>query len=82
MKGLAKEASRSSVDASFRARRKYHGRSSWWSPLDAVRRKMRGNREKAAVFANLASGCCWTAASLHKRGLSPTPRCELCGADN
>eukprot|EP00971_Amphidinium_carterae_P056659 1119998-Amphidinium_carterae.1 len=81
MKSLAKEASRSCIDASYRARRKLHGRSSWWSPIDAARRKMKGNREKAAVFANLGSGCCWTASTLYKRGLSPTARCALCGAD-
>eukprot|EP00971_Amphidinium_carterae_P282617 5610666-Amphidinium_carterae.2 len=82
MKSLAKDASRSCIDASFRARRRLQGRSSWWSPIDAARRKMKGNREKAAVFANLASGCCWTASTLYKRGLSPMARCELCGADN
>eukprot|EP00971_Amphidinium_carterae_P129926 2573829-Amphidinium_carterae.1 len=81
MKGLAKDASRSGLDASYRTRRKLHGKTSWWGPIDAVRRKMKGNREKAAVFANLASGCCWTSSTLYKRGLSPTPQCGLCGAD-
>eukprot|EP00971_Amphidinium_carterae_P140745 2789114-Amphidinium_carterae.1 len=81
VKTLAKEASRSCIDASFRARRKLFGRTSWWSPIDAARRKVKGNREISAEFANLGSGCCWSADTLCRRGLSPTARCELCGAD-
>eukprot|EP00971_Amphidinium_carterae_P054423 1072101-Amphidinium_carterae.1 len=69
------------IDASFRARRKIHGRTSWWSPIDAARRNIKRSRERSAVFANLASGCCRTAETLCCRGLSPTASCEICGCD-
>eukprot|EP00971_Amphidinium_carterae_P337700 6474639-Amphidinium_carterae.1 len=81
MRNLAIEATKEALDKSFRRRRKLDGGVSWWSPIDDARRKAKKNREKAAVFANLASGCWWTTNTMFRRGLCDSPACTLCGCD-
>eukprot|EP00971_Amphidinium_carterae_P237786 4720846-Amphidinium_carterae.1 len=81
MSGLAKEATRCALDKGFRKRRALQGNVSWWAPIDAVRRKVKKSRDKASVFANLASGCWWTSHTMHRKGIADSPSCAICGCD-